>query len=129
VATVEELVTFYAPQFAGEDDAIATALELASTAHNATFWGAVFAQAMAAYAAHLLILRQREIDAAAAGSFAAPGPVVSQRAGDLGIGYGAPSVGAGAASSDDALRTTTAGREYLRLRSSRPRTRSVNVGA
>lgn len=104
-----------------QSDAMATTYaEFAIQSHDATRWGAVYAQAMMFYTAHMLTLMP---GTASSASSSASGPVKSKKAGGTQIEYAdtASSVASTVKmSADDIwLLETAYGKVYLRLRNSR----------
>lgn len=109
MATSRELLVAVAPEFASESTGrLDTFLELAAQRLDATWWGDLYQQGAVYLAAHLLTLSAR----ASAGVTGA-GPIVSQRAHDLSVGFGAV---VGVLSEDAKMATTSYGIEYLNLR-------------
>lgn len=89
-------------------------VSLAESRLSSGRWGALYAQAVAHLAAHMLLLRQQaEKDAAAESSTA--GPVTSRKAGDLSENYGSLQT-SDLSAADASFATTVAGRAFLELR-------------
>ncbi|ACA12235.1 DUF4054 domain-containing protein [Xylella fastidiosa] len=114
--TVQTFLARY-PEFATQPpERVAQALEDAHPWVDASRWGAAYAQGIASLAAHFVW----STPGLGADSAAARGAVVSERAGDLQIGYAAlPSDSA----SDAWLATSVYGQRYLTLR------RMIGLGA
>ena len=94
------------------------AINIAQRQVTASTWAELFEDGVANLTAHILTLAARSKEAADAGIFAA-GAMTSIKTADLAVGFGA--TGAATAKADEAaLRTTTYGLEYLRLRSMLP---------
>ena len=120
------IVVEVAPEFAA-DTRLASFLAKAERAHSIAPWGAVYADAMAYYAAHLLT-RQKETAAASSAAAESAGGVTSRSAGDLAEGYGDASAGGTTVPDADVdLRTTRYGLAYLRLRGSRVATTATLI--
>lgn len=119
------IVTEIAPQFT-DDARIAIFLARAERRHTQAAWGAVYADAMAALAAHMLT----RFPASAAASSAAgevTGGVTARSAGDLSESYGDATAGVDVGLSDADLRTTRYGLDYLALRASRSATTATAI--
>jgi len=102
-----------APEYANEDDAtIAVFIDLAAQRLGGPLvWGAVYTQAVAYLAAHLLAVSRAGVD----GSGGTSAEVTSKRTGDLAVGYASSGIGG----DDAALAATRFGKEFLALRSTR----------
>lgn len=96
-------------------DGASSFVDMAESRLSSARWGALYAQAVAHLAAHMLLLRQQAEKDAAAGTSSA-GPVTARKAGDLSENYGSLAASA-LTTGDAALATTVAGRAYLELRS------------
>lgn len=98
---------------------ITTWLELAARRHDASAWGAVYAEGMVFWAAHRI--ERLPGSGACGGGASEVGPITAQSDGDLSRSYGAAG-GSGASSSaiDAELSTTRYGLLYLDLRDTRP---------
>lgn len=108
-----DILNAIAPEFADEPRADLF-LTLAAQRIRPSAFGALYGQAVAYLAAHMLTMSPDDGGEGAASA----GPVTSRGAGALSIGYGAP----GAAASghvDAALQQTRYGREYLAILRSR----------
>lgn len=106
----------FAPELASVSDGDAGTMITAVTATlTGSAWGdAVFPQAVAYLAAHLLTLQARA--AAMAVGLAGAGPLTSAGTGGLSLGFG----GGGFTGSEDVVLSTTAhGQQFIRLRNSR----------
>lgn len=122
MATQQAMLEAFAPEFVG-DSRLSLALELAAQQMaSETIWGAVYDQAVALLAAHLLTGWG---PAAGSGSGVAAGqnagPVTSETAGDVSRSYGhvTSNIAGGASITDALLAATTHGRAFLALRKGR----------
>lgn len=106
MASADTLIEI-APEFTG-DAAIAQMLAWASQRIDAEAWGDLYEQGCIYLAAHLLALKAR----GASGSGGA-GPVVSEKAGELQVNYGAV---VGVLGNDAVYATTAYGVQFLALR-------------
>lgn len=101
------------------DAQIATFLEFAARAHNPTFWGRVFPEAMVFYAAHQIERTPNFLSGAEGASVV--GPLTNQKDDLLQRGYGQVAGAATASLTDAELMTTSYGTRYLQLRGTRCR--------
>lgn len=125
MATSLHILRLIAPQYATISDGDAQAwIDLAaSSVANADLWGAVYPEALANLAAHLMT-RAGVGTSPAAGDAASTigGSITSLRTGDLAVSYGGTGgAGAGRSSdgSDDDYTTTKYGLRFIALRQSR----------
>lgn len=104
-----------APTFAAKDDtSVNSMLDVMALQVSSTTFGAMTSQAVVYLTAHEFAMQARE-EAAGAGA-AGVGSVVSQRAGDLAVGFGAVT---GRGNGDDYYLASRFGLAYLRIRDSR----------
>lgn len=108
------------PAHVAVSDALVSAmLELAASRHDPGSFGAVYVAAMIYWAAHR-VQRTPGSGAPGAGTAVEVGAISAQSDGDLSRTYAtAPAGGTGSNPTDDDLRTTRYGLEYLDLRNSR----------
>lgn len=102
------------PAHSAVDSAVVSAyLDIAVEQHTSSAWGAVYAQAMVWFTAHLI--ETTPGTGAGANVAGQVGAITQQRDGDLSRSYASAARG----DADDWLRATVYGQNYLRLRHSR----------
>ena len=103
------------------DATLDTFLTLAASLHTASVFGAVYGDAMAYYAAHLLKMATTEDALSSATGGVTAGGVTAVKAGDLSVSFGGVSVtlSGGSVMPDQLLAQTTYGRLYLTIRNTR----------
>lgn len=124
MAIYTDILKALAPEFEGEEPArLALFVELARARISESVFGAVYPQAVAYLAAHLLSVSAR----AQASGAGAGGPVASASTGGVSVSFGQSS--AHKTLGDESLSTTAYGLEFLALRNSRPGTKLTIVRA
>lgn len=129
--TTPLLVKTIAPVYAGEtDETLQVWLDLAAARMDAASFGALYAQANAYLAAHLLTVARRSVPAQAGsgsgGGTGATGAIDSVSTGDWSISFGGSLTGAetGDVLAESSLMTTAFGKEFLAIRRTRAASRS-----
>jgi len=126
LSTALQFFRFVATEFSGlSNDDVNNWIQIAADRHSGDAFGSNYEQAMAYYAAHLAALQGRAAAApvSAGGGGAGVGSVVSQKAGDIGVGYGGTGSGGNLNIKwdrvDASLTQTSYGLEYLAIRGTR----------
>lgn len=121
MTALTDLVDFIAPNFATDTTRRDTAITMATRYLGATSakWGAVYNDAIANLAAHLLTIYDPNGPFAAGAGSVGAGPVTSIRTGDWAVSYAGPATMGSGATGDAVLMMTPYGQEYVRLRNSR----------
>lgn len=122
MTALTDLVDFIAPNYATDTSRRDAAITMATRYLGATsaLWGAVYNDAIANLAAHLLTVYDPNGPFSSGGGGSVSGSVTGMSTGDWSVSFGGGGgAGAGGAMGDEGLERTSYGLEYLRLRNSR----------